>query len=84
MKFLPSVRAVKTWARQITTAVGMAGGFSVLRHCYWRRQMDPGARDTAGIIYLLAHPERVPRQLPEETVKQIGEALKAVADRASR
>ena len=30
MKFLPSVRALKTWARQITTAVGMAGGFSML------------------------------------------------------
>jgi hypothetical protein len=31
-----------------------------------------------------AHPERIPQEIPEDTVKQIGETLKAVAERGQR
>jgi hypothetical protein len=82
---LPRCRGVKRWLLQTTTAFGMAGGFATLAAIAtgavrWTQALAI----LPGVIYLLAHPERLPQELPEETVRQIGEAMKAVAERAGR
>jgi hypothetical protein len=36
------------------------------------------------VLYLLAHPERLPQEISVDTVNQLGEALKAVAERGNQ
>jgi hypothetical protein len=79
------VQGAKHWLLQTTTAFGMAGGFATLTAIATGAVKWTDALCVLpGVLYLLAHPERIPQEIPEETVKQIGETLKAVAERGQR
>jgi hypothetical protein len=65
----PSVQRVKHWLLQTTTAFGMAGGFTTLTAVASGAVKWTHALAVApGVLYLLAHPERLPQEMPVETV----------------
>jgi hypothetical protein len=78
----PFIRKVTHWFRQATTGIGMAGGFTTLSAVAtgaikWTQALAV----LPGIIYLLAHPERIPAEMDQNTLNQLGQSLADVAGR---
>jgi hypothetical protein len=72
------------WFRQATTGVGMAGGFTAISAVAtgtikWTQALAV----LPGIVYLLSHPERIPAEMDQNTINQLGQVVSDVAGKVA-